>query len=101
MCLDHSRVTICPAHLQHSLRKTVSSDIWIGDSDESCHMTNNATEMYCVRPPPSDQWEVITSDGTRLRVEYIRNIDVVFHKRSDEPITLCDVSYVPGLRFIF
>ena len=29
----------------------------------------------------------------------IGNIDVIFHGRSDEPITLCDVSYVPDLKF--
>ena len=58
-------------------------------------MTNDASK----RPPLSDQREVITSDGTRLRVEFVGNIYVVFHGRSDEPITLCDVSYVPDLRF--
>ena len=75
------------------------SDVWIGDSDASCHMTNNAPKMYCVRPPLLDQRDVTTSDGTRLRVECVGNIDVVFQGRSDEPITLCDVSYVPDLRF--
>ena len=34
-------------------------------------------------------------------MKYVGNIDVVFHGRSDEPITLYDVSYVPGLRFIY
>ncbi|CAN0479223.1 unnamed protein product, partial [Ascophyllum nodosum] len=75
------------------------SDFWIGDSGASCHMTNDASKMYCVRPPPLDQRRVITSDGTRLRVECIGNIDVLFHGRSDEPITLIDVSYVPDLKF--
>ena len=75
------------------------SDFWIGDSGASCHMTNDACKMYCMRPPPSGQQEVITSDGTRVRVECVGNIDVVFHGRSDEKIILCDVSYVPGLKF--
>ena len=75
------------------------SDFWIGDSGASCHMTNDACKMYCMRPPPPGQQEVITSDGTRIRVECVGNIDVVFHGRSDEKITLCDVSYVPGLKF--
>ena len=35
---------------------------------------------------------------TRLKAEYVGNIDVVFHGRNDEPITLCDVSYIQGLR---
>ena len=79
--------------------KDNSSDVWIRESGGSCHMTNDASKMYCVNPPPSDQWAVTTSDGTRQRVEYIGNVDVVFHGRSDEPITLCDISYVPGFRF--
>ena len=76
-----------------------SSDVWIGDSGVSCYMTNDASSMYCVRPFPSDQREVTSSDGIWQRVEYVGNINVVFHGRSDEPITLCDVSYVQGLRF--
>ena len=55
--------------------------------------------MYCVRPPPLDQGGVITSDGTRLRVECLGNIDGLFHGTSEEQITLIDVSYVPGLKF--
>ena len=87
--------------------KGSSGDVWIGDSGASCHMTNEASKMYCVGPPLPDQRKVTTSNRTRLRVEcvgiveYIGNIDVVFHGRSDEPITLCDVSYVPDLMFIF
>ncbi|CAN0062545.1 unnamed protein product, partial [Ascophyllum nodosum] len=56
------------------------SDFWIGDSGASCHMTNDACKMYCMRPPGQ---QVITSDGTRVRVECVGNIDVVFHGRSD------------------
>ena len=75
------------------------SGFWIGDSGPSCHRTNDASKMYCVRPPLPDQREEITSDGTRLRVECVGNIDEVFHGRSEEKITLCDVSYVPDLKF--
>ena len=46
-------------------------------------MTNDATKTYCVRLPHSDQREVTTSDGTRQRVEYVGNIDVVFYGRSE------------------
>ena len=63
-------------------------------------MTNDASKMYCVRPPLSDQREVITSDGTRLRIECVGNIGVDFHGISEEQITLCDASYVPDLKFI-
>ena len=48
--------------------------------------------------PPSDQREIIASDGTRLRVECTGNIDVVFHGTSEEQTTLWDVSYVPDLK---
>ena len=75
------------------------SDFWIGDSGASCHMTSDASKMYCARPPPFDQKEVIASDGTRMKVEYVGNIDVIFPGRRDEPITLCDVSCVPDLKF--
>ena len=78
--------------------KDSSSDVCIGDSGTTCHMTNDASKMYCVRSPHSGQREVTTSDGTRLRVECVGNIDVVFHGISDEPITLCDVLYVPDFR---
>ena len=64
-------------------------------------MTNDASKMYCVRPPLSDRQRAITSDGTRLRVEYIGNIDVLFHGRSEEQITLIDASYVTDLKFVF
>ena len=64
-------------------------------------MTNDASKMYCVRRPPSDKREVITGDGTRLKVQCVGNIDVVFHGRSEEQITLCDVSYVPDLIYFF
>ena len=76
------------------------SGFWIGDSGASCHMTNDASKMYCMRPPHFDQKEVITSDGTRLKVECISNIDVIFHERSDEPmpITIIGVSFVPDLK---
>ena len=62
-------------------------------------MTNDTSKMYCVRPPTFNQKEVTTSDGTRLKVDCVGNIDVVFHGRIEERITLCDVSFVTGLKF--
>ena len=76
-----------------------SSDIWVGDSRASCHMTNNAECMYDLRTPPPERQEITIGDGRRQKVEYIGNIDVVFHGTNDVPITICDVSYVPGLGF--
>ena len=55
--------------------------------------------MYCMRSPHFDQKEGIKSDGTRMKVECVGNNDVIFHERSDEAITMIDVSYVPDLKF--
>ena len=92
---------ILPINAFAAQSQSKRSEFWIGDSGASCHTTNDASKMYCVRPPLSDQRELITSDGTGLRVECVENIDAVFHGRSDEAITLCDVSYVPDLKFNF
>ena len=67
-------------------------------SGASSHMTNDATKMYSVRSVSPDEAQITISDGTRRKVTQIGNI-VVFHGRTDEPITLCGVSYVPGLGF--
>ena len=34
-----------------------------------------------------------------MKVECVGNIDVIFHERSDEPLTTIDVSYVPDVKF--
>ena len=94
----NSSARIVPNSAFASQSHNSRSDFWIGDSGASCHMTNDASKMYCMRPPHFDQKEVITSDGTRLKVECVGNIDVIFHGRSDEPMTMIDVSYVPDLK---
>ena len=84
-----SGISLPNAFVVQTAEKT---DVWIGDSGTSSHMTNDATKMYDVRPPCPDEAKITISDGTRRRVKQIGNIDVVFHGRTDEPITLCDVS---------
>ena len=75
------------------------SDVWTGDSGASCHMANGATKLYCVRPPPPQ------TNGKLLRAmvpdsEWTMSGTLMWcHGKSEEPITLCDVSYVPALRF--
>ena len=76
-----------------------TTDVWIGDSGASRHMTNDASQMYDARPRSPDEAEITISDGTRRRVKQIGKINLGFHGRTDEPITLCDVSYVPGSGF--
>ena len=74
-------------------------ELWITDSGASCHMTHDRTRMYNARPPPPGR-EIITIGGRRrIKVEYIRNMDVIFHGKSDQRITLIDVAYVQNLGF--
>ena len=79
--MSGSAVRILPTSAFVAQSPNSRIEFWIGDSGASCHMTNDASKMYCVRPPPFDQEEVITSDGTRLKVECVGNIDMIFHRR--------------------
>ena len=74
-------------------------DVWIADSGASCHMTHDRTRMYNVRPPPPGRETVTIGDRRSISVEYIGNMDVIFHGKSDQRITLIDVAYVPDLGF--
>ena len=72
-------------------------DVWIADSGASCHMTHDRTRMYNVRPPPPGRETITIGDRRRIKIEYIGNMDVIFHGKSDQRITLIDVAYVPDL----
>ena len=72
---------------------------WIADSSASCHMTHHRTRIYNVRPPPPGRKTITIGDRRGIKVEHIRNMDVIFHGKSDQRITLVDVAYVPGLGF--
>ena len=74
-------------------------DVWIADSGASCHMTHDRTRMYNARPPPPGRETITIGDRRRIKVEYIGNMDVIFHGKSDQRITLIDVAYVPDLGF--
>ena len=74
-------------------------DAWIADSGASCHMTHDRTRMYNARPPPPGRETITIGDRRRIKVEYIGNMDVIFHGKSDQRITLIDVAYVPDLGF--
>ena len=73
--------------------------VWIADSGTSCHMTHDRTRMYNMRPPPPGRETITIGDRRRVSVEYIGNMDVIFHGKSDQRITLIDVAYVPDLGF--
>ena len=61
--------------------------------------THDRTRMYNVRPPPPGRETIAIGDRRRISVEYIGNMDVIFHGKSDQRITLIDVAYVPDLGF--
>ena len=74
-------------------------DVWIADSGASCHMTNDRTSIYSARPLPPGRETITIGDHRRIKVEYIGNMDVIFHGKRDQRITLIDVAYVPDLGF--
>ena len=55
--------------------------------------------MYNARPPPPGRETITIGDYRRVKVEYIGNMDVIFHGKSDQRITLIDVAYAPDLEF--
>ena len=74
-------------------------DVWIADSGASCHMTHDETRMYNARTPPPGRETITIGDRRRIKIEYIGTMDVIFHGKSDQRITLIDVAYVPDLGF--
>ena len=71
-------------------------DVWIADSGASCHMTHDRTRIYNGRPPPAGCKTITIGDRRRIRVRHIGNMDVIFHGKTDQRITLIDITYVPG-----
>ena len=74
-------------------------DVWIADSGASYHMTLDGTRTYNVKPPPPGRETITIGDRRKIKVKYIRNMDVIFHGKTDQRITLIDVAYAPGLGF--
>ena len=74
-------------------------DVWIGDSGATTHMTRNADLMYDTRPPSPYSSRIILRDGSIKKVHFVGKLDMVFHSRTDHPVTLHDVSFVPDLGF--
>ena len=62
-------------------------------------MTRNADMMYDTRPPSPHRSRIILGDGSIRRVQFVGKLDLVFHSRTDHPVTLHDVSFVPDLGF--
>ena len=75
------------------------NDVWIGDSGATTHMTRNADMMYDTRPPSPHISGIILGDGSIRGVQFVGKLGLVFHSRTNHPVTLHDVSFVPDLGF--
>ena len=75
------------------------NDVWIGDGGATTDMTRNADMMYDTRPPSTHRSRIIPGDGSIRKVQFVGKLDLVFHSRTDHPVTLHDVSFVPDLGF--
>ena len=76
-----------------------SGDVWRGDSGASCHMANDASRMYDVNPSLQTNGKSNQMMAPDREVSMSVTSKKVSHGGGDEPITSCDISYVPGLRF--
>ena len=57
----------------------------------SCHMTYDRTRIYNVRPPPPGRETITIGDCPRIRVEYIEDMDVIFHGKTEDDVDRCRV----------
>ena len=57
------------------------------------------TSCTTLGPPDPHRSRIILGDGSIKKVHFVGKIDLVFHSRTDHPITLHDVSFVPDLGF--
>ena len=75
------------------------NDVWIGDSGATPHMTRNADMMYETSPPSPHRSRIILGDGSIGKIQFVGELDLVLHSRTDHPVTLNDVSCVPDFGF--
>ena len=76
-----------------------ANDVWIGNSGATTHMTWNADMMYDTRPPSPHRSRIILGDGSIKKVQFVGKLDLIFHSRTDHPVTLHDVYFMPDLGF--
>ena len=69
------------------------NDVWIGSSGATTHMTRNVDMMYDTRPPYPHRSRIILRDGSTEKVQFVGKLDLVFHSRTDYPVSLHDVSF--------
>ena len=83
----------------HPVEVDQVNDVWIGDSGATTHMTRNADMMYDTKPSSPHRSRIILGDGSIRKVQFVGKLDLVFHSRTDHPVTLHDVSFVSDLGF--
>ena len=62
-------------------------------------MTCNADMMYDTRPPSPHRSRIIPGNDSIRKVQLVGKLHLVFHSRTDHPVTLHDVSFMPDLGF--
>ena len=62
-------------------------------------MTRNADMTHNTSPPSPHRSRIILGDGSIKKGQFVRKLDLVFHSRTDYPVTFHDVSFVPDLGF--
>ena len=60
-------------------------------------MTHDRTRIYNASPLLPVAKQSRSRRSSKNKVEYVRNMGVIFHEKTDQRITLIDVAYVPGL----
>lgn len=74
-----------------------NSDVWMADNSASCYMTRDAIDIYELRFPLWAEKLKLIRDRTKLRDQWVGNMDVVFRVEKDEHTTIEVISSVPGL----
>ena len=62
-------------------------------------MAHDETRLSSSRPPPPGRETNTIGDRRKIKVEYVGNIDAIFHGQTDERITFIALSYSPDLIF--
>ena len=55
--------------------------------------------MFDTRPPSPHRSRIILGAGSIKKVHFVVKLDLVFHSKTDHPVTLHDVSFVPDMGF--
>ena len=71
--------------------------MWIGDSGTTSHLTHSPDLMYGTMPPSPHRSRIILGNGSIKKEQFAGKLDLVFHSRTDYPVTLHDVSFGPDL----